>query len=52
MKDQKKEKKLRLGKIRIQNLEAVFERESLDAIKAGVGTGTEPGTTILPIFCI
>lgn len=52
MKDEKKEKKLRLGKIRIQNLETVLERETLEAIKAGGDTGAAPGTTILPIFCI
>lgn len=51
MKDEKKEKKLRLGKIRIQNLDAALKRDDQQAIKAG-NDNMIPGTTILPVFCI
>jgi hypothetical protein len=51
MKDEKKERKLSLGKIRIQHLEALLERDDQQAIKAGSDTAA-PGTTILPVFCI
>ncbi len=47
----KKVKKLQLGKITIQNLNALIETE-MDKVKAGDDSNLIPvGTTNLPIFC-
>lgn len=46
-----KEKKLRLSKITIRDLDTDLDKEQQKAVKAG--TGVVPlGTTNIPIFCI
>ncbi len=44
---QKKEKKLRLGKMTIQNLDIVLDQDDLERVKGGL-----PGTTQVPIYCM
>ena len=49
---QKKEKKLRLGKETIQDLNTVLDRDEKKRLKGGTGTGTsQQGTTEVPIYC-
>ncbi|UCH96067.1 MAG: hypothetical protein JSV88_04235 [Candidatus Aminicenantes bacterium] len=47
---QKKEKKLRLGKETIQDLDIVLDRDEQKRVKGG--TANNPGyTTIVPVYC-
>lgn len=46
----KKEKKLRLGKITIQDLNTVLDRDEQKTVLGGTGT-PYPGTTDVPIYC-
>jgi hypothetical protein len=48
---QKKEKKLRLGKVTIQDLDFVLDRDDQKEVKGGSGRDTAPGTTEMPIYC-
>jgi hypothetical protein len=51
MKQKKEEaKRLRLGKIRIQELNTALDRDAQKRVKGGTGNGQEP-TTQVPIFC-
>jgi len=43
---QKKEKKLRLGKMTIQNLNTVLDQDDQKRVKGG-----QDGTTQIPIYC-
>lgn len=47
---EKKEKKLRLGKMTIQNLDSILDRDEQKVIKGG-SENNPPGTTDLAIFC-
>ena len=47
---QKKEKRLRLDKQTIQNLDTVLDRDDQKRVKGGTNT-VEPGTTQVPVFC-
>ena len=44
---QKKEKKLCLGKMTIQNLNTVLDQDDQKKIKGG-----EPGVTQVPVYCL
>jgi hypothetical protein len=46
----KQEKKLHLGKVTIQDLDKVLDREEQKKVKGGTGT-MNPGTTDVPIYC-
>jgi hypothetical protein len=46
---QKKEKKLRLGKETIQDLNTILNRDEQKRIKGG--TSAQQGTTEIPIYC-
>jgi hypothetical protein len=48
---EKKEKKLSLNKITIQDLDFVLDRFEQKEINGGSGSDTAPGTTEMPIFC-
>lgn len=47
---QKKEKKLRLGKQTIQDLNTVLDRDDQKRVKGG-SFNCQAGTTQVPIFC-
>lgn len=47
---EKKEKKLHLGKMTIQDLDNGLDRDEQQKVKGGTGT-TQPGTTDVPIYC-
>jgi hypothetical protein len=47
---QKKEKKLRLGKETIQDLNTGLDRDEQKRVKGGTGT-SQQGTTEVPIYC-
>lgn len=46
---EKKEKKLRLGKVTIQNLDSVLDRVEQKEVKGGSGIAV--GTTEIPVLC-
>jgi len=46
----KKEKKLHLGKVTIQDLNSALDRDEQQKVKGGTGTN-QPGTTDVPIYC-
>jgi hypothetical protein len=46
----KKEKKLRLGRITLQNLNTALDKNEQKAVKGGTDGGA-PGTTQVPIYC-
>jgi hypothetical protein len=46
----KKEKKLYLGKMTIQDLEKALDRDEQQKVKGGSQT-TNPGTTDVPFYC-
>lgn len=46
----KKEKKLYLGKMTIQDLEKALDRDEQQKVKGGTGT-SNPGTTDVPFYC-
>ena len=50
MKEEKKEKKLRLGKVTVQHLNAALDRDEQKTIKGGTDINSAL-TTIVPIFC-
>jgi hypothetical protein len=47
---QKKEKKLRLDKETIQNLDIVLDKDDQERVKGGTNNGY-PGTTDVPVHC-
>ena len=47
---QKKEKKLCLGKMTIQNLDTVLDKDDQKGVNGGTAGG-QRGTTEVPIFC-
>lgn len=47
---QKEEKKLRLGKITIQDLNTALDKDEQKNVKGGSGT-SDNGTTNIPVFC-
>lgn len=49
---EKKEKKLRLRKETVQDLDTVLDRDEQKRVKGGTSTGTsQNGTTEVPIYC-
>ena len=50
MKQKKEEKKLRLGKTKIQDLNTALDSDAQKRVKGGTGNGQE-GTTQVPIYC-
>ncbi len=51
MKKEQKEKKLRLGKITVEQFRDDLDNEELQNVKGGIDT-MEVGTTSMPIFCL
>jgi hypothetical protein len=45
-----KEKRLRLGKTKIQDFNTALDRDAQKRVKGGTGNGQEP-TTQVPIYC-
>jgi len=45
-----KEKKLRLGKVTIQDLNSALHRDDQERVKGGTAD-SEKGTTQVPVFC-
>ena len=48
---EKKEKKLNLNKITIQDLDFVLDRVEQNEVRGGSGGETAPGTTKIPVLC-
>ena len=48
---EKKEKKLHLNKITIQDLDFVLHRVEQREVRGGSGSETGPGTTKIPVLC-
>jgi hypothetical protein len=48
---EKKEKKLNLNKITIQDLDFVLDRVEQNEVRGGSGGETAPGTTKIPVIC-
>lgn len=51
MKKEKKEKKLRLGKVTIRDFETHLDSDDQKTIKAGADNVQWAGTTNMPIYC-
>ena len=48
---EKKEKKLHLNKITIQDLDLVLDRMEQNEVRGGSESDTAPGTTKIPVLC-